>query len=384
MRLAFLIYRYFPFGGQQRDFLRVLKACQAKGFSITIYTMKWEGDRPKGVEITVVPVKAWRNHTRYQKFSDWVNNKLKSEQYDGVIGFNKMPGLDVYFAADPCFAERALSQRSSFYRFTARYRHFIKFERAVFSGDSKTQVMILSPSQRQDFGKHYPESIPRLHDIPPGISLDRKAPENVPALKQQYREELGFSKSDLLVLQIGSAGFQIKGVDRSLRAIASLPDELLERSHFILLGQDKQAPFKRQAKKLGIWNRCHFLGARDDVPKFLFAADILLHPAYSESAGYVLLEATVAGLPVLTTDTCGYAFHIENAHSGIVCRSPFDQNVLNKHLESMLRGEDCQTFSDNGIRYGEEQDLYLMPERVADIISGLLEATPSATAGVQS
>lgn len=372
MRLAFLIYNYFPYGGQQRDFLRVLQACQSHGHDITIYTMKWEGPKPENARIRLVPIKAFRNHTRYQRFSDWVNSQLESENFDGVIGFNKMPGLDIYFAADPCFAERAIAQRSVLYKFSARYRHFMKFERAVFSQGAKTQIMILSPTQRSDFSKHYPACVERLHDIPPGISVDRKAPADAPQKRESARQALGFSEDDLVVLQIGSSGFVIKGVDRSLKSIAHLPQELKDRVQFVLIGQDKQAAFKRQAKSLGIWEKCHFLGARDDVPQFLLAADLLLHPAYSESAGYVLLEATVAGLPVLTTDTCGYAFHIKKAQSGIVCDSPFKQAELDAHLEQMLNDLNDSPFKANGIRYGKEQDLYLMPERVTELISSLL------------
>ena len=69
-----------------------------------------------------------------------------------------------------------------------------------------------------------------------------------------------------------------------------------------------------------------FLGGRADVDRFYDAADFLLHPAYSESAGKVLLEALTHGLPVLTTDTCGYAPHILKASAGAVIESPFSQD----------------------------------------------------------
>ena len=53
-----------------------------------------------------------------------------------------------------------------------------------------------------------------------------------------------------------------------------------------------------------------FLGARDDVPQLLWGADLLLHPAYSEAAGLVLLEAMVAGVPVIASAVCGHAHYI--------------------------------------------------------------------------
>ena len=64
-----------------------------------------------------------------------------------------------------------------------------------------------------------------------------------------------------------------------------------------------------------------FLGGRSDVPRFLLGADLLIHPAYHENTGTALLEALVAGLPVLVTDVCGYAHYIAEADAGRVLPS---------------------------------------------------------------
>lgn len=367
MTLAFLIYSYFPYGGQQRDFLRVAMACAQRGHKIIVYTMKWQGEVPEQFEVVKVAAKAWSRHGLYQDFTARVDKLLDAREIDAVIGFNKMPGLDVYFAADPCFAERAQTQRGFYYRFMPRYRHFMKYESAVFGPESATETLLLSPLQRAQFLQHYPQSENRLHDIPPGISKDRLPPENAAEIRAAFRNEFAISDKQLLIATIGS-GFVVKGVDRALRAIAALPNDIRQRVRYFIVGQDKELRFRRLAERLAISKHVHFLGGRDDVPRFLLGADLLLHPAYSESAGYVLLEATIAGLPVLTTDTCGYAFHIEKAQAGIVCASPFSQQQLNSQLEYMLRGEGRPVWSANGIAYGQNEDLYSMPETVTAMI----------------
>ena len=106
---------------------------------------------------------------------------------------------------------------------------------------------------------------------------------------------------EILLLMIGS-GFITKGVDRSLIAMAALPQSLLDRARLIVIGQDKPSAFRRMAGKLGLSNRVLILKGRDDIPRFLIGADLLVHPAYVENAGMVLLEAIVAGLPVIATD----------------------------------------------------------------------------------
>ncbi len=380
MRLAFLIYSYFPYGGQQRDFLRVVRECAAQGHEVMVYTMKWQGEQPEGIEIIIVPVRGLSSHVRYRRFSTAVADLLQTRTVDGVIGFNKMPGLDVYFAADPCFAERALKERGLYYRFTPRYRHFSDYEQSVFGDTSTAHALLLSPLQRRQFAQHYPGCEPRLHDIPPGINRDRKPPANVAEIRAQFRSEFGLHDDDHAVLQVGS-GFVVKGVDRSLRALAALPDSVRDKTRYLLVGQDKPNKFKRLARRLGIAENCTFLSGRDDVPRFLFGCDLLLHPAYSESAGYALLEATIAGLPVLTTDTCGYAFHITRSGAGEVCTSPFSQADLNRRLLQMLTSDQRNSWHNNGIRYGQSVDLYSMPATVAGLIQSLVTAKHKATAG---
>ncbi len=80
----------------------------------------------------------------------------------------------------------------------------------------------------------------------------------------------------------------------------------------------------------------HFFSGRNDVSELMAAADLLLHPAYQEAAGIVLLEAITAGLPVLTTAVCGYAHYIADANCGTVIAEPFSQEQLNEVLRKAL------------------------------------------------
>ena len=390
MNLIFVIYSYFPHGGQQRDFMRILNECRARGHTITVYTLKWSGDKPEGVTIHLAPVRALTRTRLYKKFSRWFEKAIKTEddrengvQNRTIVGFNKMPGLDVYYAADPCFAEMAATQRGSYYRYSSRYKHFSAFEESVFGRDSSTEILYLSPQQRAAFKTYYPECESRLHALPAGLAEDRRLADRSPvarearkkAAREKLNNELNISQTATLVMQIGS-GFKVKGVDRALRAIASLPLETRREVHYLLVGSGKSAPYLRLAKKLGIANEVTIVGGRDDVPDLLAAADLMLHPAYRESAGYTLLEAVVAGLPVLATETCGYAYHIVQAGAGAVCPEPFAQASLNKLLLDMLQQLPTAQWSANGLAYGADDSLYTMPQAAADFIERFESGTP--------
>jgi UDP-glucose:(heptosyl)LPS alpha-1,3-glucosyltransferase len=366
MTLAFCIYKYFPFGGAQRDFLRIAKACQQKGYCIRVYLFHWQGQPPSDFELIYVPVKGLTNHGRYQHYHQWVTEHLEKHRVSAVIGFQKMPGLDFYFAADSCYLTK-MAQRPAIQRLTKRYRLFSRWEQAVFSPTGHTQIFILTRGQQAIFQQAYHTPANRFHLLPPGIAKDRIAPFNAQVIGEQLRQELGINHQQKLLLMVGS-GFKTKGLDRALMAVASLPAKQRQTLQFYIIGQDKTKAFKRLVKRLRIEQQVHFLQGRSDVPDFLFAADLLIHPAYYEVTGTVLLEALVAGLPVIATDICGYAPYIEQATMGQVISSPFQQTELNKALGNWLAKTDRQQYRAKGQAFAQQGDIFQLVEKAASII----------------
>ena len=368
MQLAFSLYKYFPFGGLQRDFMRIALACQSRGHTIRVYTLEWRGDVPRGFDVVGVPVKALSNSRRYVKFTDWVQQDLRTRPADRVIGFNKMPGLDLYFAADPCYEEKARTLRNPLYRLSGRYRHFYAYERVVFSPESRTEILMISQLQQPFFEKYYATPAERFHLLPPGISPDRRAPANSAEIRAAFRSEFGLAKKDLLLLQVGS-GFKTKGLDRSLKALGNLSESLRTRTRLIVIGQDEPTSFRRQASVLGVADRVIILPGRSDIPRFLLGADLLVHPAYNENTGTVLLEALVAGLPVLATAVCGYAHYIEEANGGLVIPEPFEQKRMDEMLLGMLADQGARArWQAGALAFAEFADIYSNAERAADLI----------------
>ncbi|WP_313950329.1 glycosyltransferase family 4 protein [Accumulibacter sp.] len=368
MQIAFCLYKYFPFGGLQRDFLRIAFACQARGHALRVYTLEWRGDVPEGFEVVLVPVSGLTNQRRYARFSDWVADDLARRPADRVVGFNKMPGLDVYFAADPCFEDKARTLRSALYRMSGRYRHFSAYERAVFGPQAPTEILMIAPQQQALFQKYYRTPGERFHLLPPGIALDRRAPADAREIRSDFRHEFALQADDLLLLQIGS-GFKTKGLDRSLKALAALPPALRSRSRLIAIGDDDPKLFHGQARALGLADQVSILRGRSDILRFLLGADLLVHPAYNENTGTVLLEAVVAGLPVLTTAVCGYAHYISDADAGKVVPEPFAQACLDQFLLQMLRDAPArQRWHASALAYAEHADIYSNAERAADVI----------------
>lgn len=132
----------------------------------------WEGEHPKAFELILVPVKSRTNHGRNAEYYAWVQHHLREHPVSRVVGFNKMPGLDVYYAADVCYAEKVAQEKGFFYRLTSRYRHYAAFERCDLRAGKNTQLLMLTDKQIADFQKHYQTESGRFHILPPGIYPD--------------------------------------------------------------------------------------------------------------------------------------------------------------------------------------------------------------------
>lgn len=374
MKLAFGIFKYFPHGGLQRDMMRIAEAAVRRGHEVTIYCGSWEGaPAPEGIVVRVFKLRGLSNHGRARSFA--ARFAESAAEADLRVGFNRMPGLDVYFAADNCFALGAM-RHSRFWRAVLpRYRIFREFEEAIFQPSSRTMVMYLTPGQKRDFQTVYctPESRFRL--LPPGIPPDRRRPEESEALRRrnEKRRAFGVLENEVLLIQIGS-GFRTKGVDRTVTAFAVLPPELRGKSRLLIAGRESGRKYQKLARRLGVENRVIFAGGRDDVADLLLAADLMVHPARNEATGTVLVEAIAAGIPVICSGNCGFENFVR-ASGGVVLNEPFSPHELERELAKSIGVPGRLEKMTAAVRnYGKKADFYQRAEVAVNVIEGVGDA----------
>lgn len=382
MRLAFAIFKYYPFGGLERNFLRITDECLKRGHTVKILTMRWDGDVPKTLrtpkcEIEKVSFSGFSNHARCASYVKSLRKILDEENFDFIVGFNRMPYLDLYYCADVCYVDDIRTRRSSLNRLTPRHKVYSKFEKAVFSPESKTAILALSDIQREIYIREYGTQPNRFFPIPAGINKELVRSGPVGEERDEFRTSLGVSDDDSMLLMVGS-DFERKGVDRSIRALGALPPETRSRTKLFIAGKGKARKLSGLAESLGIGDHVVFLGAVDNVPQLLSAAEMLLHPARAENTGNAIVEALIAGIPVLTLSNCGYAFHVEKASAGAVLDGwTFSQDDFNAKLAELLLvlPDKRVEWRTAALKYSDEADFYSRPKVVADIIAKL--ANPS-------
>jgi glycosyltransferase involved in cell wall biosynthesis len=129
--------------------------------------------------------------------------------------------------------------------------------------------------------------------------------------RAQRRAELGLPMSGPLLLCVGNL-YPIKDHATLLRAIAPLPSVRLA-----IAGRgEEEENLRTLAAELGITDRFHLLGLREDVDALLGAADLFVQPSRSEGLPLAVLEAMGHGVPVIATHVGGIPEVIEDGISG--------------------------------------------------------------------
>lgn len=367
MRFAFVVSFWYPFGGMQRTLLRIARACVAAGHEVDVFTGEWRGERPYGIGVFELDTRARSNHASNDRLASAFAAAAQARNYDCRVGFTKIPGLDVYYAADPCYAARAAESKPFFYTWWTRYRAFFRQEQAVFARGAGAEILLIAHQEKVKFIRYYATEDERFHLLPPGINRDRLVLDDPAGLRRRLRTEFGLAESTRALLCVGS-GFQTKGVDRVIEALAALPKALRDSSHLLVVGRGKEGAMRRLAARRGVGQRVTFCGTRDDVAGIYRAADFLVHAARSENTGTVLIEAMLCGLPVLVTGNCGFAHHVQSADAGLVIDEPIAQARLDEGLAALLQSDRVDEWRHNGPEYCSRTDLYSLIDLAVQII----------------
>ena len=136
-----------------------------------------------------------------------------------------------------------------------------------------------------------------------------------PLARQRVRGELGVAAARVVVIAV-SRMVRHKGYPELLTAMRDVDAELwvvgerLASDH----GEDLEPAFAAS----GLGSRLRRLGSRDDVAALLAAADIFCLPSHFEGLPMSVIEAMLAGLPVVATDIRGPREQVVAGETGLL------------------------------------------------------------------
>jgi glycosyltransferase involved in cell wall biosynthesis len=190
---------------------------------------------------------------------------------------------------------------------------------------------------------------------------------------EEFRRELGLEPVDFLVGCVGALAAQ-KGHLLLLEAVAALAPSI-PQLHVALVGQgDLQARILDEARGLGIGDRIHLAGFRDDVPQVTSAFNLAVLPSVAgEGSPATVKEAMAAGVPVIATDIGGVREILQDGVQGLLITAG-SANALQAALRRLI--EDAALRDAMG-RAGRERarefSMERMIERTEDVYASLCD-----------
>lgn len=126
-----------------------------------------------------------------------------------------------------------------------------------------------------------------------------------------------------------------KRIDRLLRAFTRLPAD----THCIVAGEgDERESLLRLSSALGISNRVHLIGHREDKGEVLDALDVFVLTSDQEGLSNAMLEAMAFGIPIVSTPVSGAAEamlpDLEGRVPGLI--TSFDDDSIAESVSSLL------------------------------------------------
>lgn len=125
----------------------------------------------------------------------------------------------------------------------------------------------------------------------------------------------------------------VKGYDLAIRAMHELIQSprvknLNKRIIYTIIGDgEERVKLEKLAVDLGVQDNVCFMGHVDKASEYLKAFDFFLLPSRSEALGYVLIEAGIAGLPVVATSVGGIPEIVSDMKSGILVQPEKSRDI---------------------------------------------------------
>lgn len=209
-------------------------------------------------------------------------------------------------------------------------RIFLQVERILCRVTSR--LVALTSAERDDHLARAVGHADRFAVIPSGIDVDRFRRARV----EGRRIPQGFNCSTDATI-VGSIGWltDIKGHRVLVEAVGYLKDEF-PGLHAVIVGSGGQHhALLAQADSLGVRDRIHLVGHRDDIEQCLAGMDCFVFPSLNEGMGRALIEAMAAGLPVVASRVGGIPAIVRHEENGLLVEAG-DGRALSEALRRIL------------------------------------------------
>ena len=213
------------------------------------------------------------------------------------------------------------------------YRRLAAFvEGFIFGHNSPKMRIVVSPSMKREFVRHYGDAAKDIIVIPNGIDLKMFNPDNRRLYKDSTRQRHGISRN-APVLMLAGGDWERKGVHYIIEALSLIPRPDVK---LLIVGSGDEKYYGRLAELKQVNERVIFISHNSNLWEYYAASDVFVFPTIYEPFGLVIVEAMASGLPVITSRVAGAADLIIDGVNGLLLTDPGNINDLAAKIELLL------------------------------------------------
>jgi len=367
-------------GGAERYLVDLCVRMAAKGYEVHVYSERWD-EEAAGVLFHSVRTIPFPKSLRLLSFAIRATRAIENGDYDIAFGVGNTLKSDI-------LQPHGGVHWAWFWRSLRAYDHplvwVIKFlgrvlspkqwvqgyiEDAPYKKNRFRKIVAISDMVKQDMMRWYRIPEERIAVIYNGVDIDHFHPRN-----RRYREEIrsryGIGEEEFVILFV-SNNFQMKGLGFLIKALVEVGKEDHPPFKLLVLGKDRQGPYERLAKKMGIFEETIFAGSTNEPEKYYGASDLLIHPTFYDACSLTVLEALASGIPVITTGCNGASGMITQGREGFVISDVRNSQTFGQQISFFFDKELREKASIASRRLAEYYSLEKNLEEISNIFEGV-------------
>ncbi|MCK4787003.1 MAG: glycosyltransferase family 4 protein [Desulfobacteraceae bacterium] len=317
MKIAVVIPKYGLVGGAEGFVYELTeRLAEREGLEIHLFANQWRSGNTS-IIFHKVPIIPFPRFMRPISFAYFSNKRIRLKDYDLVHSHDRIFQMDLFTMhgiPHKTWVKEVRCKPLSLFD-----RSMAWVEKKGITGSGSPTILAVSTLVRDEMLKVYdiPES--RIRVIYPGVSQGRFSLIDQESCTHEIRRRHGLSPSDIVVLFVGM-NFEVKRLELVLRGAADLVAKQNKNSNLKLLvvGKGEEGRYLNMARELGIFNQVIFAGVTREVEKYYLASDIFVMPSMFDTFGLAVLEAMMAGLPVIITKRVGARDLVNSGAQGFV------------------------------------------------------------------
>lgn len=300
-------------------------------------------------------------------------NKLKKlmihEKYDIIDCHNPVVSVMARIAANSCGINKVIYTVHGFFFYQGcSLKNKLLFKPVEYFLARYTDALIVT--NLEDYEASKKMKVRGKTYYVPGVGVDLDIIRNLNVNKELKKEEFGIPADSFVLLSVGEC-IKRKNHESAIRAFAQAD---IPNSFYIIVGDGELLEYlKALAHELNVEDKVLFLGYRSDANEILKIADLYVFPSFQEGLSVALMQAMVAGLPIVASSIRGNVDCVVDGKGGYLFNPAEIEEIKLNMVKIYCQSETSKKYGEYNYKQVEKFSKEVVEDKNKKIFEWILE-----------